>query len=75
MIPNKTPMTKSQTVMQIMILTMVMYSVLVGRRSAQNPSKEIQSNPLADTMPSVPQSFLDEIDAKNEDQSSHKHDR
>jgi hypothetical protein len=61
--------------MQIMMLTMVMYSVLAGGQSTQNPSKEIQSNPLADTMPSIPQSFLDEIDAQNENQGSHNHDR
>lgn len=75
MIPNKTPMTKSQTVMVTMILMMVIYSILSGFRitkTALNPSIEHCSP--AHSVPRVPQRLLHKIDTKNKNKRTNNHD-
>jgi hypothetical protein len=71
-IPNNTPITKSQTVMHTMILIIVIYSLLI--RVSHETEMQCDDAP-ADTMPCIPECLFDEIDTQHEDQSADDHDR
>lgn len=73
-IPNRTPMTKSQTVMHTMMLTMVRYSVLHGKTLyiCLRGSVRTSFTP-ADPMPRIPECLLYKIETKDEDQCPYNH--
>lgn len=75
MMPNNTPMTKSQTVMQTMMLMIVIYSFLWRKEIRSEQARIINRTVPARTMPGVPYSFLYKIKTKNENQSPNNHNR
>lgn len=69
--PKMTPITKSQTVMQIMMLAIVIYSMLdFGEYGCV---EQYMMHQPAHAVPCVPQGFFDEVDSQYEDEGANHH--
>lgn len=67
-------MTKSNTVMHIMILTIVRYSDLGWRDLASGNLLGNEDDRLADATTGIPDSFFDQVNPKNKDEGADDHD-